>query len=56
LVPGFWNIKFNSLLNLKFKKNSKIIAYAADLLILTKGKTQEEAENYANIGLSKITK
>ena len=54
--PGFWNIQFNSLLNLEFKKCSKLIAYADYLLILAKGKTQEEVENYANIELSKITK
>jgi hypothetical protein len=53
--PSFWNIQFNSILQLELKKNTKIIAYADDLLILTKGKTQEEVENYANIELSKIT-
>ena len=36
--------------------SSKLIAYADDLLILTKGKTQEEVKNYANVELSKITK
>ena len=54
--PGFWNIQFHSFLNLEFKKCSKLIAYAVDLLMLTKGKTQEEVENYANIEISKITK
>ena len=54
--PGFWNIQFNSILQLEFKKDTKIIAYADDLLKLTKGKTQEEVENYANIELSKITR
>ena len=46
---------FISLLNLEFKKSSKLIAYADDLLIPAKGKTQEEVENYASIELSKIT-
>ena len=36
-------------------KNTKILAYADNLVILTKGKTQE-AENYAHIELSKIAK
>jgi len=36
--------------------HTKIIAYTDDLLILTKGKTQEEFENYAYIELSKIAK
>ena len=52
--PGFLNIQFNSILQLEFMKNTKIIAYADDLLILSKGKTQEEIENYASIELSKI--
>ena len=43
--PGFWNIQFDSILQLEFMKNTKIIAYADDLLRLTKGKTQEEVEN-----------
>ena len=47
--PGFWNIQYNSLLNLEYKKNTKVIACADDLIILTKGKTQVEVENYANI-------
>jgi ribonuclease HI len=53
--PGFWNIQFNSLLNLEYSKNTKVIAYADDLLILTKGKTQVEVENYANIETQKVT-
>ena len=59
--PGFLNFQYNSLLNLEYKKNTKVIAYADDLMILTKGKTQVEVENYANIetqmlqrGLEKI--
>ena len=59
--PGFWNLQYNSLLNLEYKKNTKVIAYADDLMILTKGKAQVEVENYANIetqmlqrGLEKI--
>jgi len=55
-TPDFWNIQFSSILQLEFKKETKITAYADDLLILTKGKTQEEVENYANIELSKITR
>jgi len=47
--PGFWNIQYDSLLNLEYTKNTKVIAYADDLMIIVKGTTQEEAENYANI-------
>jgi len=52
--PGFWNMQYNSLLNLEYKKNTKVIAYADDLMILTKGKTQVEVENYANIETQKF--
>jgi hypothetical protein len=31
-----------------------VIAYFDDLIILTKGKTQVEAENYANIETQKV--
>ena len=47
--PGFWNLQFNSLLQLEFTKNTKVIAYADDLMIFVKGTTQVEVENYANI-------
>ena len=51
---GFWNLQYNFLLNLEYKKNTKMIAYADDLMILTKGKTQVEVENYANIETQKL--
>jgi hypothetical protein len=54
--PGFWNIQYNSLLNLEFGKRTKAIAYADDLLIAVKAEMVREAENYANIEISKITK
>jgi hypothetical protein len=38
--PGFWNLQYNSLLNLEYTKNTKVIAYAHDLMILMKGKIQ----------------
>jgi len=47
--PGFWNLQYNSLLNLEYTKNTKVTTYADDLMILTKGKTQVEVKNYANI-------
>jgi len=54
--PGFWDIQYNSLLNLEFGKRTKAIASADDLLIAVKAETVREAENYANIEISKITK
>jgi RNase H-fold protein (predicted Holliday junction resolvase) len=53
--PGFWNIQFNSLLNLDFGKQTKAIAFADDLLITVRAKTVREAENFANIEISKIS-
>jgi hypothetical protein len=37
--PGFWNIQYNSLLNLEFGKRTKAIAYADDLLMAVKVET-----------------
>lgn len=54
--PGFWNIQYDSLLNLEYTKNTKVMAYADDLMIIVKGTTQEEAENYANIETQKAAK
>ena len=53
---GFWNLLYNSLLNLEYTKNTKVIAYADDLMILVKGTTQVEVENYANIETQKVAK
>jgi hypothetical protein len=56
LGPGLWNIFYNSLLNLKFKSGTKIIAFADDFLLLTRGKSVSELENTANAELQKISK
>ena len=49
-------VLYNSLLNLEYTKNTKVIAYADDLMILVKGTTQVEVENYANIETQKVAK
>jgi len=54
-VPGLWNIKYNSLLNLNYTNRTKVIAFADDLIIVTRGKTIRETENIENIELNKIT-
>jgi len=54
--PGFWNIQYNSLLNLEFGERTKAKAYADNLLIAVKVETVREAENYVNTEISKITK
>jgi hypothetical protein len=56
LGPGLWNILYNTLLNLKFKSGRKIIAFADDLVLLTRGKSVSELENTANAELTKISK
>jgi Reverse transcriptase (RNA-dependent DNA polymerase). len=53
--PGLWNIHYNSLLNLNSSKRSKVIAFADNLTLVTRGKTAREAENIANVELSKIS-
>ena len=54
--PGFWNLLYNYLLNLKYTKSTKVIAYDDELLILVNGKTQVEVEKYANIETQKVAK
>ena len=53
--PGFWNIQYNSLLNLDFTKRTKLIAFADDLIVLTSGKSLLKAENYGNLEMAKIS-
>jgi len=55
LGSGLWNIFYNSLLNLEFKRSTKIIAFAHDLILLTRGKSVRELKNKANIELKKIS-
>ena len=52
--PGFWNVLYNSLLNLEFNSQTKVLAFADDLIVLTRGTCKIEAENYANQDLKQI--
>ena len=54
--PGFWNIMYNALLNLDFSSHTKVIAFADDLVIMTKGNNPPEAQVFANSDLAKIEK
>jgi hypothetical protein len=54
LGPGMWNFFYNSLLNLTFTSGTKTIAFADDLIILTRGKSVSEVENTANIELKSL--
>jgi len=53
--PGFWNIQYNFLLNLKFTKRTKAVVFADDALLAITGETVNEIENFSNLELSKIT-
>ena len=46
---GLWNIQYNSLLNLEFREQTKVMATADDLLVAVKAESISEAENITNI-------
>ena len=52
---GFWNIQYNSLLNLKFTRRAKAVAFTDDLILAIRGEAVSEIENFSNLELSKIT-
>lgn len=52
--PGLWNILYNSLLSLRYTKQSKLVAFADDLVLMTAGETKQVAEMYANTDLKQI--
>ncbi len=54
LSPGFWNSQYNSLLQLKFMDRTKVVAFADDLIMATRGVSMNAVENYVNVELSKI--
>jgi len=47
-------VLYNSLLELELINHSQAIAFADDLIVLTRGDTVVEAENYMNIEMKKI--
>jgi len=53
--PGFWNLLYNSIFKLEFTSHTKVTAFANDLIILTKGESIVEVENYMNLELRKIS-
>jgi len=52
--PGFWNILYNTLLNMDFSYCTRAIAFAKDLMVITRRKSALDVENYANQDLKKI--
>jgi len=53
--PRYWNILYNSLLNIQFTKSSKAVAFADDLILAVRKETIRAAENISNFEMSKIT-
>jgi hypothetical protein len=46
--PGFWNLQYNALLNEKFMDRTKVVAFADDLILATRGASVRAVENYVN--------
>jgi hypothetical protein len=46
--PGLWNIQCDSLLNLQYRKYTRVVAFADDLLVMIRAESIGEAENIAN--------
>ena len=53
--PGYWNILYNSLLNIQFTKSTKAVALADNLILAIRKETIRAAENISNIEMRKIT-
>ena len=53
--PGFWNIQYNSLLNLNYMTRTKVVTFADGLLLAIRGESARAVENYVNVELSRIT-
>ena len=52
--PGLWNIQYDPLLNHQYKKHTRVIAFADDLLVMIPAESIGEVENNANIEMDKI--
>jgi hypothetical protein len=54
--PGLWNIQYDAVLNLQYKKHTRVIAFADDLLVMIQAESIGEVENNANIEMDKIAR
>ena len=52
--PGMWNLQYNSLFQIKYMDITKVVAFADDLIMATRGRSMKAVENYVNAELSKI--
>jgi hypothetical protein len=46
-----WNLQYNSLLKLKYMDRTKVVAFADDLIIATRGGSVKAVDNYIHIEL-----
>jgi hypothetical protein len=53
--PTYWNIQYNSLLNLEYKEKTKVMAFADNLILAIRADSTRALENYSNGELNKIT-
>ena len=53
--PGYWNLQYNSLLNLDFRAKTKAVAFADDLIQAIRGDSASVVENCSSGEMSKIT-
>jgi retron-type reverse transcriptase len=54
--PRLWNLQYDTVLKLQYKRHTKVIAFADDLLVMIRAESIGEAENNANIEIDKIEK
>ena len=52
--PGLWNVQQDNLLKLQYKKQTRVIAFAYDFLVLIRAECIDEVENNENIEIEKI--
>jgi hypothetical protein len=52
---GYWNIQYRTLLNMRYTNQYKTVAFAEHMVIMIKAESIREAENIANVELSRIS-
>jgi hypothetical protein len=53
--PIFWNIQYDTVLNIKFTYHTRAVAFADDFILMIRADSISEAENIANVEMGKIT-
>jgi hypothetical protein len=52
--PSFWNIQYDSVLNLQYVHHTSAVTFADDLILMIRADSIREAENIANVEMDKI--